>query len=511
MPPTSEPEKYSIDQMMDCLKGRPEENAIHDGELVTRADGTQAIKVRKRKRRSDQPHKKNQEKTRRMRMIQVAAALLLLLVAAFAASSALVYSNSAPFREDVIHKIQQTVGAEVHLEQFRVNPSHAVAGGLILKWPENHILRDFTIRGISASIAPNFFLGKSINGSDVNCVEATLTLGAPSDLTASTSATTNVKPLPIHFERYSVPRFNVQMGNPAKPAASLLESEAMFQVDSKNGRPLLLLNRGQIQLPGWPKIKMDRAHIEFRERDIDVISMRVVHESNIRGMMELIGTVSPYATDQPSTLSVRMESFPFSGIGGAELGQLFVGSVDTDSKAKSNHFRFTPGSPDGATLDVTFRNALNSSFELQGFPFQTQLAIMLGDDWFEHPVFENESKGSLVRQNAKVTLQDLYFEQKSRMAVRGNLTLADDLRLSGTLEIGLTEAMIKSSGQPKLEAMFGPTEEGFRWLALKIGGSGSKPTDNFLEIVDAARPAKTGPAPEIDQKIPSFEDLTTPE
>jgi hypothetical protein len=511
MPPTSEPEKYSIDEMMDRLKNRPEEEPLQDGELVTRADGTQAIKVRKRKRRSHQPHKEILKKTRRARMIQVSGAVILLLTAAFAIGSAIVYANSAPFREGVIRMIRETTGAEVQLEEFRVNPSHAVAGRLVLKWPEDDILRELTIRGLSATVAPAFFFGKSINGEEINCAEATLDLGAPSKLMAPAPGTAGEKPSPVHFNRYAASRFNVRIGDPARTAATLLESEASFQLDNEKNRPQLLLNRGRIQLPGWPKIKMDRAHIEFRGGDIDIIGMRLLHESDNRGILELVGTVSPHATDRPSTLDVRMESFLLSGIAGPDLGELLVGRIDTQSKVKSNYLTFTPGSQADATLAVTFRNALNSSFELQGFPFMTHLALMLGDDWFEQPVFENEANGTLRRQGATVALEDLHFEQKARMALRGNLTLATDRRLLGTLVVGLPEAMIKGAGHPKLEAIFGPADEGFRWLSLKIGGNGGKPTDNFLEIVDAARPNTPSPSSEKEREVPSFEDLTAPE
>ncbi|HSP41465.1 MAG TPA: hypothetical protein VLO11_01215, partial [Luteolibacter sp.] len=75
----SDPEKYSIDEMMERLKKRPAEDPLEDGELVTRADGTVAIKVRKRKRRSHQPHKEERKKARRARMIQASGAMLLLL------------------------------------------------------------------------------------------------------------------------------------------------------------------------------------------------------------------------------------------------------------------------------------------------------------------------------------------------------------------------------------------------------------------------------------------------
>jgi hypothetical protein len=509
MPAPSEPEKYSIDEMMDRLKNPPAEEPLEDGELVIRADGSRAIKVRKRKRRSHQPHKEMLKKSRRARMIQVAAALLLLLMAAFAVASAIVYSNSAPFREGVIRMIRDTAGAEVQLEEFRVNPSHAVAGRLLLKWPEGGILGDLTLRGVSASISPAFFFGKSIQGEEVNCAEGTLNLQAPSPITASTPVTTAGKPSPIRFKRYAIPRFNVRMGDLTRPSASLLESEASYETDSENGRLELLLNRGQIYLPGWPKLRMDRAHIEFRDREIDLVFMRLLHEIDSSGMLELVGTVSPYATDRPSTLDVRMESFLLSGIVGPDLGQLFAGRIDSQSKVKSNYLAFTPGSEAGVTLAVTFRNALNSSLEIQAFPFLTHLSLMLGDNWYERPVFETEANGTLRRQGAMVALEDLHLEQKARMALRGNLTLAADRRLDGTLAVGLPEAMIKSSGHPKLEAMFGPVDGGFRWLSLKITGSGGKPVDNFLEIADATRPAKPSPQPE--SKVPSFEDLTVPE
>ncbi|MCU0751757.1 MAG: hypothetical protein MUF86_07310 [Akkermansiaceae bacterium] len=509
MPAPSEPEKYSIDEMMDRLKNRPDEEPLEDGELVIRADGSRAIKVRKRKRRSHQPHKELLKKTRRARMIQVAAALLLILMAAFAVASAIVYSNSAPFREGVIRMIRETAGAEVQLEEFRVNPSNAVAGRLVLKWPDGGILRDLTVRGISASISPAFFFGKSIQGEEVNSSEGTLNLGAPSVLTPPTPGKSPEKPSPIHFKRYAIPRLSVRMGDPARPAATLYESEASYQADSNNGRPQLLLNRGQILQPGWPKLRMDRAHIEFRDREIDLVFMRLLHENDSSGMMELVGTVSPYNTDRPSTLDIRMASFLLSGIAGPDLGQIFAGRVDTRSKVKSNYLAFTPGSETGVTLAVTFRNALNSSLEVQGFPFLTHLALMLGDNWYDRPAFETEATGTLRRQGAVVTLEDLHLEQKARMALRGNLTLAADRRLNGTLTLGLPEAMIKSSGHPKLEAMFGPDDGGFRWLTLKISGSGVKPADNFLEIADATRPAKPSPPPE--GKVPSFEDLTVPE
>ena len=78
----SEPEKYSIDEMMERLKNRPPRKIrSRTVNWSTRADGSQAIRVRKRKRRSHQPHKEELQNNRRARMIQVSGALILLLLA----------------------------------------------------------------------------------------------------------------------------------------------------------------------------------------------------------------------------------------------------------------------------------------------------------------------------------------------------------------------------------------------------------------------------------------------
>jgi hypothetical protein len=95
------PEKYSIDEMMDRLKQSSAENP-DNGELVTRADGTQAVRVRKRKRRSKQPHKQDAQRTRRARVIQIAAAFVLVILAALTAGIGIIYANSSPFRNSLV-------------------------------------------------------------------------------------------------------------------------------------------------------------------------------------------------------------------------------------------------------------------------------------------------------------------------------------------------------------------------------------------------------------------------
>jgi hypothetical protein len=526
MPAASDPEKYSIDEMMERLKNRPAEDPLQDGELVTRADGSQAIRVRKRKRRSHQPHKEELRHTRRARMLQVSGALILILFAAFGAGAAIVFANSSPFRQKLVAKIATDSGAKVQLEQFRMNPTHANAGRLILEWPDGNVIRDLTVRNLKADIAPASFLGKSMTGEEVTGIEGTLTLRLPNPSEPKTLQPGQAAAQgAIRFENYAIPRFNVMVGDPAAPIIRMYQSEASFQARNASGRPQLLLNRGDLAIDGWPKLRMDRAHIEFRGAETDILGMRLRHETDNRGVFELSGTVSPYASDRPSTLAVQLESYLLSGITGPELGMLFsgerstglagsegtvkiAGRIDTLSSAKSNYLTFTPGPVPDTKLALAFRNSLTSHFELTGFPFLFGLARLLDDNWFEHPMFETDATGILRRENGVIALGELQFEQKGRMAMRGYLSMAANRTLSGTLEVGIAEPMVTTAANRRLNAMLGPAENGFRWMTLKISGTAAVPSDNFRELFEAT--AVTG-IPASNDGIPTFEELTVPE
>ena len=502
-----EPEKYSIDEMMDRLKSRPAETTAQDGELVTRSDGSQAIRVRKRKRRSHQPHKEEQKSSRRSRMIQVSGALILLLLGIFAAGVAIVYANSAAFRESLMKRITANSGASVDLQQFRMNPTSANANQLILKWPDGNALGELNLRGIRAEVFPSTFLGKSMTGEEVVGSEAMLTIRIPQqDKPRSESAEVEASPS-IRFKRYAVPKFNMAIGDPGAPFISMKNSEASFHPFNSNGRAQLLINRGDIGIVGWPKIRMDRSHIEFRDSYVDVVGMRLLHETDSRGLFEISGTVTPYEPDRASTLAVHLESYLLSGLVGAELGHLFSGRIDTVESSKSNSITFSPDKDPDASLAISFRGSLTSSFELNGFSFLSTLSQPLDDKWFEKPVFESDVIGNLRRADGILSLTDLSFANKDRMALRGSVTMTADRRLSGSLELGVAEAMINASKNKRLDSMFGSTTDGFRWVSLTLGGNVTQPTDDFRELYDAAA-TQTKPLDASD--IPTFEELTRP-
>jgi len=511
MPEPSEPEKFSIDQMMERLKNPASEEPLDQGELVTRADGSQAIRVRKRKRRSRQPLKDELRQQRRTRMIQVSSAVLLVLLVAFSVGIAIIYANSAPFRENIVRMISRSSGARVEIEQFRVNPTRANAGRLILTWPEGNTLRELSLRGVGATITPISFLGKSLIGEEITASEGILNLTAPGPGEPLRAVPPAAGPAPVRFQRYAIARLQLLVGDPAQPLIRLRESEASLQPVNDNGRPLLLLNRGDITIRGWHNIKLDRSHIEFRGNETDIVGMRLLHENDNRGYLELSGTVSPYSSDRPSTLAVRMESFLLSGIAGPELGELVSGRVNSVTSLQSNQLSFTPGADPATSLAVSFSNAPTHAIELGGFPFLASLARLLDDNWFERPIFEIDATGTLRRTGPVVAFEDLNLEHKGRMILRGNLAMGADRRLNGQIEVGIADAMVRAASSRRIDAMTGPAKDGFRWLSLTISGNAKNPSDNFLELLDSSRTVPKATGSPGSGGAPSFEDLTTPD
>ncbi len=500
----SEPEKYSIDEMMERLKATPIENP-EDGELVTRSDGSQAIRVRKRKRRSTQPHKEQTVRTRKARIVQISAALILLILVLLAVGAGVIYANSKPFRDGLVRMIAQTSGATPELTEFRMNPQTANASTLNLDWPAGNALKNLFLRGVSAEIFPTSFLGKALTGEEIVFNQGTLTLQFPKPGEAVRASPAEAAGLPINFKRYRATVFNIKLD----PIIGLLNTEASLSSQTSTGLPQLRLYRGELLLRGWPKLRMDRALIEFRGNETDIVGLRLQHESDQRGSIGFSGTVTPFKTEQISSLSVSLDAFPISGIAGPSFGSLISGRVDSISATKSNFLAFKPSDDTSASMEITFGVTPTDTIELEGFPFLLAISQLLDrDEWFKKPKFESDATGVIQREKGVISFRNLNFENKARMAVRGDLSMGANHALSGTLRIGIPETMIPKTS--RLQSILSPLESGFRWVDLKIGGTTNAPTDNFKDIYarDEATRQTTPSAPAAEGS--TFEELTRP-
>ena len=79
------------------------------------------------------------------------------------------------------------------------------------------------------------------------------------------------------------------------------------------------------------------------------------------------------------------------------------------------------------------------------------------------------------------------------------------------MEVGIAEGVITSAQQgSRLNGLFSPPQEGFRWLTIDISGPTSTPADNFNELFTAAAKRRAEEAREAESKGSTFEELTKP-
>ncbi len=506
----SEPEKYSIDEMMERLKSNPSPESEEGGERVIRADGTEAIKVRKRKRRSEQPKKEHQKQTRRARIFQVVASTILIVLALLGAGSALMYANSPGFRVSLLEKILAATGGTPEIETFRMNPRTANAGRLNLIWPQGNVMESLDIRGLTAEVAPSSFLGKAMKGEEVTATYAKLKLRLPDLDQPLITGSASEAAAPIFFNRYRVSKLEMSFGE--QPIISLSGSEASLFPNPVSNRLQSNFSGGNLTLPGWPKLTLDRAFMEFRGNEIDVISLSLGDPTGNDGIFELAGTISPYTPDRSSNLAVEIKDYPLGGILGPNFDELLAGNVDSIPTKDSNIYSFYPTAKPAQKLTLTIRKNLASVFEISKFPFLFSLSRTLEDEWFKKPSFLGENAtATIIRDEKGIIIQNIDLQSKGRMALRGQLKLSPTQVLTGELEVGVAENMIVSAeNSPSLKTLFGPVSDGYCWLTIKVSGTAENPQDDFKDLFLATPAAASKDVPESDRKGSTFEELTKP-
>ncbi len=508
MPP-GEPERYSIDEMMDRLKKSSSDDS-DKGELVTRADGSQAIKVRKRKRRTDQPHKKTANRTFRNQMIQISGVLILSLLTAAVIGGAVVYSNSAPFRKNLLGHLEKASGATAQLVQFRMNPRTANAGQVALKWPEGNFWESATLNQLSAEVAPVSFLGKKMVGGEVEALSGEITFRFPKSNSPVRHSARVEGLAPIDYKRYRTQELALRVGPLSSPVLQLSKTQGSFAVDGTETAPQMSLYQGDLALAGWPKMRLDRALILFSGDALDVKTFRVFNESDSRGFMDFTGKIRPYQSDEKTTLMVEFDAFQFSSIVGSSFGSIISGKIDSRTDARPGNIAFFPKEDSAAELEAPFRVNPGSQIEFRGFPFLFALASAFDDPWFERPAFQTDANGVIYRKAGTISLKDVDFQSRGRMTLQGSITVAPDQALSGQFRIGISEPILASSKNDKLKSLFSPPEEGIRWINVKLSGTSVTPKDNLDELLNAGQ-TSSQKAPEASKANTStFEELTKP-
>jgi hypothetical protein len=506
-PPSSEPDKYTIDEMMDRLKGR--NSSDKEPELVTRTDGSHAMKVRKRRRRTNQAVNSETKRNKRVHIIQITGFVVVVVLLGLAAGIGILYANSSNFRESLVSKLQAASGAEVKLNRFRMNPVAANTNGVSLKWPEGNALASLDLTSVAAKIAPASFTGKSFVGEEIVASKGMLVLRVPNTEESSRLVPKPSGRIPVKFARYSVPSLDIRFGEGKGWNSSLGKTEASLYPSTTAGQAEIRLRGGLLQISGWPEMVLDRSYIKVRNSEFQIKTMRLNipeapdNRSLKTGFIDFSGSIFPLKGDGSHRLAAKMERFRLPFLIGGDLGRFFFGNVDTKEIAASNFLSFAPESPEAASLEMTITNTVDSRIDISGFGFLSVLSIALDERWYEFPNFEDDVTLVVKRAGGKVEISDINLVNRGRMALRGTISNGDGGKIIGNLRVGIPETILAAAPDAKLKMMFGQLKDGYHWMDLEIGGTAAIPADNFKELYEKLSVPEEEEQPSQD----SFEKL----
>ncbi len=503
--PNSDKEKYTIDEMMGRLKKR--QTAEVTPELVTRSDGSQALKVKKRRRRTDQTVNNETKLKKRIQIVQIAGVVLLLTIVSLVLGVGVLYVNSAGYRDSLTSKLEISSGAEVDLKQFRMNPLAAKTGATKLSWPAGNVLEKLELNGATAKIYPSAFIGKTFGGEEIVAESGKLFLQASDPSQPVRHVPGPEGELPVRFSRYAVPSLDIRFG----AFGGLSKTEASLFPGTIAGQGELRLSGGALQLADWPQLSLDRSYIKVRNSELQIQSMRfnlpeVADRQTSTGYIDFSGSLTPFGDQGTHTLSAKLGNFPLSYLVGGDLGRFFVGRVDSSEIPDSNFLSFDVDAPENARLELTVANSLDSRIDMSGFKFLQMLAVAFNDRWYEFPVFDDDVTMVVKRMGQDCDISGISLVKRGRMVVRGDIFNGEGGAIKGKLKIGIPETTVAVSGDKKLAKMFGEVREGYRWVDLEISGTGAVPEDNFRTIyMDTSSGESSAPGKGTPQD--SFEDL----
>ncbi len=504
-----EPEKYSISEMMDRLKERSSGDPS-SGELVVRADGSQAIKVRKRKRRSEQVERDSQKRAKRLRAIQLVVFLMLVLTALLVAGGALIYYNGSSYRSKVIERIGAATGAIAEVSQFRVTPLRVNASALTLTWPEHSVIKNLSLNGVSAELHVSSLLGQTLSGDEMTARDGELILSDPT--VAGAGLLGEEASERFRFSRFRTSDMTVILGDGRNPAVTVKQTEISFYPMSVNGRPELRLNKGTVGFgSGFPALNLDRGLFAFSGRQLEVLNLRLENPADARGVIELAGTITPFNKGRTSSLDIKkVENFPIEHLFGQEFGRILSGRIESRDLPNSNFLTFIPGSMESAQLMMAFRGGFSSKLTLSNLPFLNVLARTLDDSGYQRPSIDSGASGIIRMSSSGYSIEDLRLEAKSRLMLRGSLSVTNGRQLKGRLELGLPANQV-SNYLRAIDAEFSAPREEMRWIDIEVSGTTAAPEDDFGKrlISKTTRPAN-GADPSGATPRSQFEEATKP-
>ncbi len=461
--------------MMKNLKRKSQEvreGEKNDGELVTRADGSTAFKVKTRKRRSAQEKTAAKEKSQRKKIVILSSVVIALLLLGIGYGFVVGYYNSGGFEKKFVASIQSSTGADVEVSSVGVGLSESSVKSLSLSWGGNNsVVKKLSAQGLSADTGSLGLLTSGWSGSEVNVSKVDLELGYTE---SNSSGSTEERA--FNYDIFLSNSTNIKIGESGEWL--LTNTSASYKLN-ESGESQIDLYGGEFVTPIDLDYKLSTGVVTLKDSYMD-LSMKLA-SNKTQGSVLLEGKVG-YGTGDKISLKSTYQEAPLKDWLNIKMQRFIAGEIT----AATGSLRMNLGEEESIELVI---NAESEEMSLGRFPFVRTLSLELKDDYFVIPKFEDGSSFKLQQSNKMTKVSEISLLQEAHLKVTGEFSLAADGKLSGQLKLGIPVMNMGLLDKKVIQSVFSEDDGLFFWATVNISGTASIPEDDLGAQIIRARKA----------------------
>ncbi|MGJ8658182.1 MAG: hypothetical protein ACSHX6_17190 [Akkermansiaceae bacterium] len=487
-------ENIPLDEMMRSLKkgaNQKRSSKIEGGERVVRADGSEAIKVKSKKRRTVQPKKEIEKKSNKRKVIFIAAAIGLILISVIGFSVLLGYFNGNRFKSKVNDTIANVTGATVELGKLDVSPASAKLTKVDLRWSgENSLVRSLKVEDINADYGVLAFVGGGWGGSAVGVARAELNLEmGKSNPRLNTKAE---RPLDFKFGLYQCSLLNVNFGEDS--LWSFKNGSISYRVSQENDGQFSI-DSGDLVIPSFGVFEVSNGLVNC---ELDGAQIYLGLESQEHhGIINVDGTTG-YAEGSPIDLKVVLQNYSLREWVDPRVRRFLRGKIVSGEGT----LKMKVGDVDSFNISTDLTTGV---IAVSDFEFLKTVASLLEDDFYPNPRFDNQSKMTMKRTKRKIEFTKIDLIQDGQMRIKGEFTVDESNLMTGSFRVGLPVVLLSTKIGKELKSVFNDDDGEYIWAEVNLSGDVSLPKDDLDEQFKEVAIKSGSQVPMFEQK---FEELT---
>lgn len=490
---TADSEHYTPEDMMARLKKnehhKQQSNHKENGELVTRSDGSQVVKVRRRKRRSKQPVKEKKLLNSKIKWTILFSIIGIAILSVAGTVFIIAKYNGATFKQKTEANISRLSGAtHTEITQMRVTPISGKARKAQLTWDQHSFIQSAIFQHLDADILATSFLSSGWTGEEIVASQGDVILRTP--LLVSEHAD-DLFISPYNFGSYRCNRLNLRFGD--NKGAPAITDMSMWLWKLPDGRSQIVFKNGRLIMDGWPELRISSGNATLNNSDIEIDTLLEAGKTQ-NGELTVKGTLRRDISKAIS-LDVRAKNYPLQELLGKGLGRIVRGEISSELGTLQYAYDRQPEHALSFVMPFT-----STEIQMRELPLFSDLKNLTGDTQYVRPFF-NICNGTLKRTSDGVTIDEIDFKSTSMITLIGKISVENDGRMYGNLTVGLPRRYFDPA---KLPSGFVGPKDGQYTVDVTVSGTIHNPYDNLNEIL------KSGPDQRDQAPNPLPAPLVTP-